>query len=258
MSSPIRTRPLYLEISEYLIAQLAGGDLGRLPTESELMAMFKVSRHTARRAYSELVGQGLVERTPGRGTFARPAHRFQMSVASVDDLLALPEGRELHVITPLSQISDATAATKLGLPSDDITFAAYRLVYEERTFALSRIHVPPRVADVLSDVAFLHEAGGVGEETISSVLNRALQHPIAMAKQLITAVAAPPEVAAIIECEPKYPLLNIEYIYFDTDARPILLSVNFYNPDLYEYRAQLPGDRLGRLVSAGHAAPGAS
>jgi DNA-binding GntR family transcriptional regulator len=246
-----RTRFAYVEVADYLrekLAELNAGEPGRLPTESELTQLFTVSRHTARRAYADLVSQGLVERTPGRGSFPLPAGRFLMSVDSVHDLLAQPEDRELHVTTPLVTVRDSTAATKLGLPADDTVFLAYRLVFQDRAFALTRIHLPPHVAHVLADVDFVHAKGGVGREPVISILNRKLPHPVAMAKQLITAVPAPPDVAAAIQCEPDQPLLKMEYLYFDTDARPVQLTVNFYNPELYEYRAQLPSDRLPRLT----------
>jgi GntR family transcriptional regulator len=246
-----RTRFAYVEVSEYLrerLAEFDDGQPGRLPTESELTQLFNVSRHTARRAYAELVSQGLVERTPGRGSFPLPPGRFLMSVGSVDDLIAQPEDRELHITIPLTTVRDATAATKLGLPADDTAFLAYRLVFAERAYALTRIHLPPHVAHVLADVEYVHGKGLVGKEPVISILNRKLPHPIAMAKQLITAVPAPPDVAAAIQCEPDQPLLKMEYLYFDTDARPVQLTVNFYNPELYEYRAQLPSDRIPRLT----------
>jgi DNA-binding GntR family transcriptional regulator len=240
-------QPLYLKISEHLreqLAQVEAGKKRRLPTESDLTRDFGVSRHTARRAYAELVSQGLVERTPGKGTFPVPSRRFLMSVGSVDDLLAQPADREVHVVRPLTSVRDETAATKLGLPTDDVAFVAYQLVHRDRPFALTRIYLPLHIAEVLVDIPFLRRKGAVSKDTVISLLDRKLHHPIAMAKQLITAVAAPADVAEAIDCEPGQPLLKIEYLYFDTDARPVQLTVNFYNPEQYEYRAQLPGHRV--------------
>jgi DNA-binding GntR family transcriptional regulator len=49
--------------------RLSGG--APMPSESELMAEFEVSRNTVRRAYKELVDQGLVVVRHGAGAFPR-------------------------------------------------------------------------------------------------------------------------------------------------------------------------------------------
>ncbi|HWB51762.1 MAG TPA: phosphonate metabolism transcriptional regulator PhnF [Stellaceae bacterium] len=47
---------------------------GRLPTEPELAARFRVNRHTIRRAIGALADQGLVRVERGRGTFVASGH----------------------------------------------------------------------------------------------------------------------------------------------------------------------------------------
>jgi DNA-binding GntR family transcriptional regulator len=239
-----RTVPVYLEIAEYLrgeLAELQGGKPGRLPTESELTQRFGVSRYSARKAYAELVAQGLVERTAGKGTFPLRSRAFQMSVDTVHDLLARQDDRELEILTPLTPVGNATAATKLGLPSDEVSYVEYRLRRDGEPFALTRIYLPPHVAAVLSDVPFLHKRGAVGKEAVVSILDRKLPHPIALAKQVITAVAASADLAELLDYVVGEPLLEIEYLYFDADARPVQLAENYYHPGRYEYRAKLEG-----------------
>ncbi|MGD9512063.1 MAG: GntR family transcriptional regulator, partial [Geminicoccaceae bacterium] len=49
------------------------GEEGRLPTEHEIASVTGLSLGTIQRALRELVGQGRLVRTPGRGTFATKA-----------------------------------------------------------------------------------------------------------------------------------------------------------------------------------------
>ena len=49
------------------LKELKPGD--RLPTESELMEQYNVSRITASRALNELRNEGIIIRYPGKGTF---------------------------------------------------------------------------------------------------------------------------------------------------------------------------------------------
>ena len=243
VADPERPVAAYLRIAQHLreqVSRVEDGEVSRLPTESEVTQAFGVSRYTARRAYAELVGEGLVERTAGKGTFPVRSGRYLMSVASVDDLVALSEDREIEVVSPLTTLHHPPAATKLGLPTDDVAFVSYRLLKKSEPFALTRIYLPDYVSSVLGDADVLHHEGAIGKETVVSILNRKLQRPIAMAKQMITAVPATAEIGDAIDCDASRPLLKIEYLYFDTDARPVQLAVNFYNPDRYEYRAQLP------------------
>ena len=44
-----------------------------LPPEMLLLAEFNVSRHTIREAMRMLVDEGLIERSPGRGTIVSPS-----------------------------------------------------------------------------------------------------------------------------------------------------------------------------------------
>ena len=63
---------VWKQIASDLEAGIAAGSLAagaRLPTEMALAERYRVNRHTVRRALAELVHEGYVEATRGRGTF---------------------------------------------------------------------------------------------------------------------------------------------------------------------------------------------
>lgn len=65
----------YERIAADLGGRLRAGEFGaddQLPSESELMAQYEVSRNTVRRAYRHLVEQGLVVIRHGAGAFPAP------------------------------------------------------------------------------------------------------------------------------------------------------------------------------------------
>lgn len=64
--------PLYEQIIQTIKDDIQSGKFSmqkKLPTEEELSKQYSVSRITIRRAVSELVKQGLVEKKQGKGTF---------------------------------------------------------------------------------------------------------------------------------------------------------------------------------------------
>jgi DNA-binding GntR family transcriptional regulator len=67
--------PLYQQVAAVLRARIESGDLppGRaLPSETQLMGEFGVSRITARHAVRLLADEGLVKVVQGRGVFVLP------------------------------------------------------------------------------------------------------------------------------------------------------------------------------------------
>src|SRR6056297_1407076 len=66
------TQPLYQQIKRALAGRIIDGDYQpheRLPSESELMKVFGVSRITVRQALRDLHREGLVFSVQGKGTF---------------------------------------------------------------------------------------------------------------------------------------------------------------------------------------------
>jgi len=63
-------QPLYLQVKEDLVKKIEDGRFSkRLPPETELAKEYGVARFSVRRAMAELVDEGILTRTPGRGTF---------------------------------------------------------------------------------------------------------------------------------------------------------------------------------------------
>lgn len=111
----------YQRVKAYLKAQLAAGrwQPGQLmPSETELVARFGVSRMTVNRALRELQSEGLLTRVQGVGTFAAQPYRLS-STLTIRDLHEEIEARghrhraEVHV--KREQRAPRALAGQLGL-----------------------------------------------------------------------------------------------------------------------------------------------
>ena len=83
---------MYQQVANVLRDRIAYGIYPKdelLPPEMLLLSEFNVSRHTIREAMRMLVGEGLIERSPGRGTIVSPPSRTRgnWGIKSLNDLI---------------------------------------------------------------------------------------------------------------------------------------------------------------------------
>ena len=212
----------------------------RLPTEAELSAAHQVSRQTVRRAFQDLVAEGVVYRVRGRGTFAYDDEgKYLRSLGSIEDLVALSLDTELEVLVPPTLEVDVGAAGRLHLDSDRVVTMALRRLHDGLPFCATTIFLPVDLGRRLLEVPELREVGVRRKTTVLSVVQSIAGTPITGAQQSITAVLAPPEVCADIDTRPGDPVLRIDRLYFDRDQRLLELAINHFNPARYSYRVQM-------------------
>ena len=213
-----------------------GGE--QLPTEQALTASYGVSRQTVRRAFQDLVTQGLVYRVPGRGTFATGLStrgHYLRSVGTVEDLLAWA-GTEMELLSSPASTPVQHDASLLKLPDPLVTALTVRRFYHGEPFVLTRISLPPDLGHMLEKSGTLPERG---KGTVIGTLEQISSHRVAGASQNITPAPCPADLAGYIDCQAEEPILRAERLYYDTQGQPIELAVSHYNPRRYSYRLEL-------------------
>jgi GntR family transcriptional regulator len=238
------TLPAYKQLAHDLREEvLRGGfsDGAKLPTEADIVAERKLSRQTVRHAFAELVGEGLIYRIRGRGTFAVPdsGRSYLRSSGTIEDLLALSIDTELEVIRPLIVRTDVEAAGRLSLRSDEVAAATWRRLHHGEPFVYSVVFMPPDAGRVRGVADLLREHGTRTDRTIIGLLDSSKLGPIAGAHQSITAVPTPSDVAELIGGTAGAACLRIDRLYFNRDGEFIMLVSNFFNTERYSYRVEL-------------------
>lgn len=102
-------KPLYKQIAAYIEDQVNTNHLkpgDKVPSETELMNKFEVSRMTARSALNELVAKGLIKRIRGKGTFVNSALTARTAVPSPSSLIGIvvPYINAPHMASLISSI----------------------------------------------------------------------------------------------------------------------------------------------------------
>ena len=120
LPSSITSTTRYARVAQALLADISGGryPVGtKLPTEAELEARFRVSRHTVRAAIHHLRDLGLVTARAGVGTTVR-AHtvpeKAVLSMNSVAELLQFTKSTRLQFVREATLTADAELAALLG------------------------------------------------------------------------------------------------------------------------------------------------
>jgi GntR family transcriptional regulator len=247
----MKPEPAYQVLRQRLRDEIAAGaysDGVRLPTESELVAEHGLSRQTVRRAFQDLVAEGVVYRVPGRGTYANqgylPAGRsaatreYLRQLGSIDDLMSLSEDTTMEVLQGLSRRVDVTAASRLRLSHDVVYTVVFRRLHDGVPFVVTTVHLPESVARPMFDSTELAD-GAVGTYTVIGILEPHLDHPIAEAAQSITVAPADELVAEALGCSSGHPMLRVDRLYSDTSGTPVELSVSHFLPEQYTYRVTL-------------------
>ncbi|HWG63581.1 MAG TPA: GntR family transcriptional regulator [Streptosporangiaceae bacterium] len=217
----------------------------KLPTEAELVASTGLSRQTVRRAFQDLVSEGIIYRVRGRGTFAIPGDgRYLRSFGSIDDLMALSLDTEMEVVEPLHVLASVQVAGQLQAADDLVMTTSFLRLHDGVPFCYTRLHVPLEIGRrlrALPELAALADPGARTGLTMISLVDRVSDRPIDSAVQNATAVAGDPDTARRLGCPSGVPLLRIERLYRDRDLAPLELAVNHFHPDRYSYRLQLRG-----------------
>lgn len=238
-------QPAYRSLADELRARIESGVLPptrRLPTDAELCKEFGVSRQTVRHAFGELVGEGLVYRVPGRGSFAvasPPGTKYLRSLGSIEDLMSLAVDTELEVVEPLLTVVDVAAAGRLRLPSDRVSTAVFRRLHDGVPYCVTTMYLTPELGERIADDPRIAKAGATSRATIIGILEETTGKAVAGTRQSLSAARADAETAELIGCAPGDAVLTVDRIYFDLEGRFFELAVSSFNVALYSYRIEL-------------------
>lgn len=238
----MRSAPAYQTLRQQLRDEIAAGvyrDGVRLPTESELVDKHGLSRQTVRRAFQDLVAEGVVYRVPGRGTYASESgRRYLRQLGSIEDLMSLSDDTTMEVRAGLRRRVDVDAASRLRLVEDIVYTVVFRRCHDGVPFVLTRVHLPESVARPVLDAPEMAD-GAISTSTVIGLTEPHLSEPIVEAAQSITVDTADQEVADALGCAQGHPMLRVDRLYADATGQPVELAVSHFLPEQYTYRVTL-------------------
>ncbi len=243
-------KPLYLQVREYLAEQIFRGELApdsKLPSERELSRALDISRMTVRRAITELVNEGLLNRRHGSGTYvAKP--RVSYEAHELVSYTQAMRARGISVGSQLLEFSQVVASRRLA---EQLQVEIGHVLYH-----VARLRLANRVPTVL-ERSFLSTERTPGLEeydlektSIYDLLLAAYGVRIGRVTQTIEAVTASDIVAKQLRVDDGFPLLMItRTIYRAQDSRPVVYSQDLLRSDYARICLELEGWAASSLKS---------
>jgi GntR family transcriptional regulator len=223
-----RLRDALLE--EMTSSQLPPGT--KLPTESELVARFGVSRATVREAVTSLVEAGYVTRRRGSGSYVAERRRMPHGLDSTLSYLAMIESAGYSAgMRVLDAVLDQYSKidSPLHLNEGDTVLAVERVrTADDQPVIYSRDRIPARLLKGDLDLQNLHPS-------LFGLLS-ASGHAADHATATLRAVASTSRTAKVLGIRRGKPLLYIEEIDYDRDGTPVMLSREWHVSEAFDVR----------------------
>ncbi len=239
--------PLYYQLENVLREKITSGafETGeRIPTETEFIEQYGVSRITVRQALQALAADGLIERKQGSGTIVAARQSKKRRFAGVIHLTgSLDELIEMGMETPIKVLemnrveADQHEAelleVKIGVP-------IYRLkrlrMNDGKPYSLIVNYLPEEIG---ASLTMAELSSGALLHTMETKLGLNLDYAI----QQIHAELADPYVAKLLDIRVGTALLSIERTVYTDKARPVEYVHTLYRSDLYGYSVKLVRDK---------------
>ena len=234
--------PYYAQLYAILKARITGGEWAaghRLPSESELCALYDVSRITVRQALALLARDGHITRGRGKGTFVRDtrltaAPRTVSSFSSELHALGMKPGS--RVLDVRRTTASAALAEEMNLEPGVPVVRVRRLrLADDRPIGVQTATLPAARFPGLEDL--------VGDDvSLYSILRDYFGVVGTGATEIFKASTVGRADAALLECKPTTPAFDVTRVSFDDDG-VFEHTASLLRGDRYEIRIALTSAR---------------
>lgn len=228
---------LYYQLYDRLFQGIINGQyrLGEcIPSESELMKKYQVSRATARKAMEMLSNDGFVKKQRGLGTVVISTHPnyspqkvVNYSRKSVRDKAE----KKIVDIGIIPATEDIAKLLTLKVDSELIRLRRVRYGNEE-TFYLEINYFDKNYVPEMLKKDF-------SKESLRVFLDKTYNIRWSYAKQEISSLVADKQISKLLKIEQGYPLLRIKRVSFDIDNIPREYVDTYYLGDKYSLEIEL-------------------
>lgn len=239
MLSKDNSIPLYLQIYSILKQRITNGTYetgGLLPSETQMVEEFSVTRATLRNSIKKLQNEGLVVTEKGKGTFVNAVKREQ-SLFKFYSFGRNYSGAEYNTNTVLMNSEvispDETLKEKFNLPNLGEISKISRLRYMDDIPVIAEVsYIPTNVAP-----AILNE--DLNKFSIYDLLENKYSLPIKKAREYLNSVNCSKSTAAQLKIKNGQALFLVERITYTSNNQVIEYRTSYIRGDKFKFFVDL-------------------
>ncbi len=225
--------PIYHQLYEILRSNIARGEWqpgDMLPSETELIEQYQVSRITVRQALEALVNDGLIYRQRGRGTFvAHPTVEQGLSriISFTEDMRQRGFRPDTEILSAGLIPAPPEIAEKLQIDAGEELVRLERLrLADGEPMSIEESHLVHRYCPGVLKYDY-------AQIPLTQVLDQDYGIRPVRARQVIRAIAAPARLAQKLSISPRAALLYIERVSYSDQNIPIEFLRLYHRGDRY-------------------------
>lgn len=218
--------PLYFQVANYIREKILSGEWAigtQIPTEVQLMEKFQVSRQTLRRATSDLVNEGLLERLQGQGTFVRNTSPYESDPTRID-ISALTG--QVHRTVSIEQKSGTEELCRLLQVAEDEQFTVITYLH----YSQSRNVVLNLSISYMPSSRFPDVAQHYFKDSVYTMAQKVYGIYIHYANSTLRAVELEEELARHLEIAPGTPVIKVQKVFHNSGDEPSFLTEMYLHP----------------------------
>lgn len=225
--------PLYKQIENYIREEINSGkfdDGSFLPREEHLANKFGVSRNTVRQGISHLVHEGVLKRTPGKGTV--------LAEKTITTKLSEWHSFRSEMEKKGIEVKDYLLKTEFEFAPSE-TYKKLNIGSDKELFKLERLRGDSK-APFVYFISWFHPRVGLKEdEDYSGSLYKIIEekHSIVptYSEEELDAIEADRKIADYLRIKPGKPVLFRKRLVLDIRERPIEYNLGYYRSDKFKY-----------------------
>jgi GntR family transcriptional regulator len=238
-------KPLYVRIQEHIAELILSGKLPpetKIQSERDFSDDLGVSRMTVRKALTELVNEGLLERRHGSGTYvAKPKVTYESQ--ELVDYIKTMQVRNIAATSQLLEFDEIIASRRLA--------ETLQIEIGDPIFRIGLLRFANRIPIILERIFFPCESfpdlqeWDLEKSSYIDLLTDVYKKKLGSFSQTVEAVSATDEIARQLRVDEGFPILMlVKIIHSEDDGRPIVMAHDYLRSDYARIHTNLELNKL--------------